>query len=206
MSPRAWNVLPAIATMMFSTVAHGQNYQELSAMVAGPWHHVPDARSTLEFNREMAKCQVVSAQTLVSSTTPAVVEIARWRVLINCLKASGYEPGNAAVANPTDLSGVTGPRYSDYSCAQIAKLRKSNPGIDAFFLIWTRGFKSGWTSAPKDEAFKIDPAAIPPDKQTKILRKFCEENPSKIYFGAVMDLIVRLKKATEGQGDGKTEE
>jgi hypothetical protein len=72
----------ALSVMSLSTVAYGQNHQELSAIVTGPWHHVPDARSTLEFNREMAKCQVVSAQTPVDSTTPPVVEIVHWRVLI----------------------------------------------------------------------------------------------------------------------------
>lgn len=86
MSSRFWKFLPAaVIIISLSNGAYSQNYQELSAMVVGLWHHVPDARSILEFNREMAKCRVISAQTPVNSTTPAV----------NCLKASGYEPGAA---------------------------------------------------------------------------------------------------------------
>src|SRR5258708_12893596 len=100
MPSRAWKMLSAIAVLALSTGARGQNYQELSAKVTGPWHHVPDARGTLEFNREMAKCQVVSAQTPVDSTTPAVVEIVRWRVLINCLKASGSHPSAKSPPSP----------------------------------------------------------------------------------------------------------
>jgi hypothetical protein len=78
MSPRFWKILPAVAVLLLPFGALGQNYQELSAMVTGPWHHVPNARSNLEFNREIAKCRVISAQTPVNSTTPAVVEIVRW--------------------------------------------------------------------------------------------------------------------------------
>jgi hypothetical protein len=99
LSRKEWAHAIAGSVMSLSTGAYCQSYQELSAMVTGPWHHVPDARGTLEFNKEMAKCQVVSAQTPVNSTTPAVVEIVRWRVLINCLKASGYEPGVAPARN-----------------------------------------------------------------------------------------------------------
>jgi hypothetical protein len=35
--------------------------------------------------------------------------------------------------------------------------------------------------------------------QNELLWKFCEKNPSKVYLAAVMDLVVRLKKASEGQ-------
>src|SRR5262249_42107906 len=96
---RVLKILPAGAVISLSTgIASGQSYQELLALVTGPWHHVPDARSTLEFNREIAKCKVISAQTPVDSTTPSIIDIVRWRVLINCLKASGYEPGTATPA------------------------------------------------------------------------------------------------------------
>jgi hypothetical protein len=51
MPSRVWKILPAVSVIALSTGVYGQNYQELSATVTGPWHHVPDARSTLEFNR-----------------------------------------------------------------------------------------------------------------------------------------------------------
>ena len=147
MSSRAWKILLALSVMWLSTGAHGQNHQELSAMVTGPWHHVPDARSTLEFNREMAKCQVVSAQTPVDSTTPPVVEIVRWRVLINCLKASGYEPGAAPVrpniaskksqlATSVKMAGK-GPGISP--CSQYNASRDDEKEEHVFFS-WTEGF------------------------------------------------------------------
>jgi hypothetical protein len=183
--------------MALSTGAHGQNYQELSAMVNGPWHHVPDARSTLEFNREMAKCQVVSAQTPVDSTTPAVVQIVRWRGLINCLKASGYEPG--AVPAKTTLSNdkapkVTTLRFEDYSCAEIARVRKTAPGIDSAFFTWARGFISGWNGASKDKpVLQVDPAEMELDEQQKFIRAFCDENPSKFYLEGVLKLMAKLK-------------
>jgi hypothetical protein len=71
MPSRAWKVLPAIAIMALSFGVQGQTYNELSAMVAGPWHHVPNAVSPLQFNKDEAKCRVVSAQTPIDSTTPA---------------------------------------------------------------------------------------------------------------------------------------
>ena len=122
MPSRAWKILLALFVMLLSTGVHGQNHQELSAMVTGPWHHVPDARSTLEFNREFAKCQVVSAQTPVNSTTPAVVEIVRWRVLINFLRASGYEPGAGPPARPNIASKKS-------QVASSVKMAGKGPGI-----------------------------------------------------------------------------
>jgi len=145
----AFLALPALAALSLSTGSYGQNYQELSAMVTGPWHHVPDARSTLEFNREMAKCQVVSAQTPVNSTTPSVVETVRWRVLINCLKASGYEPGaaparNSALKKNNIASSVKvagkGPGISP--CSQYSASR-SDEKEEHVFLSCAEGFLTG---------------------------------------------------------------
>jgi hypothetical protein len=191
----------ATATAAFialSTGAHGQNYQELSAMVTGPWHHVPDARSTLEFNRERAKCEVISAQTPVDSTTPAVVQIVRWRVLINCLKAGGYEPGRAPTKTTllNDIaSKIATLRFDDYSCAEIARLRKTAPAItDMVFFTWAHGFISGWNSASDEKpALKVDPAEMQLDEQQKFIHAFCDENPSKLYLEGVFKLMAKLK-------------
>src|SRR6266480_68117 len=155
MPSRAWKILPTLAIMSLSTSAYGQNYQELSAMVTGPWHHVPDARSTLEFNKEMAKCQVVSAQTPVNSTTPAVVEIVRWRVLINCLKASGYEPGAAPARNvaskknqvaPSVKMAGKGPGISP--CSQY-NARRGDEKEEHVFFSWAEGFLTGYNMQAK---------------------------------------------------------
>jgi len=62
MSPRAWKMALAIVMMVFPFGVRGQTYDELSAMVSGPWHHVPNPLSSLQFNRDEAKCRVISAQ------------------------------------------------------------------------------------------------------------------------------------------------
>jgi hypothetical protein len=45
MSPHVWKMLSAIAIMVLPFGARGQTYDELSAMVTGPWHHIPNALS-----------------------------------------------------------------------------------------------------------------------------------------------------------------
>jgi hypothetical protein len=196
MRPLRLRVFLATTAVLIFSPAHGQNYNELKAMVDGPWHHLPNPVSSLQFNRDEARCRVVAAQTPVDSTTPAIVEIAHWRVMINCLKARGYEPGTAPAGKPVgNFNRLTELRYADYSCAEIAKMRTSSPDVDAIFFIWMRGFIDGWNAAhEKDDVFKVDAAAIPLDEQVKIVRKFCDEHPTTIYFGAAMDLLVRLKK------------
>src|ERR1700722_20110288 len=92
---QAWKISAAIAFVTLPFGVRGQTYDELSAMVAGPWHHVPNAVSSLQHNRDQAKCNVVAAQTPINSTTTSVVERVRWTVFVNCLRASGYEPGGA---------------------------------------------------------------------------------------------------------------
>ena len=150
-------------------------------MVTGPWHHVPDARGTLEFNREMAKCQVVSAQTPVDSSTPAVVEIVRWRVLINCLKASGYEPGakGPAVARQSasaktklsDLQGAGG-GIGIYPCSEFTKALEK-PDLEAVFFTWTQGFLTGWNmGAPDDSGFSVDMSGLTRDEQKEFMRDY----------------------------------
>ena len=198
MPSRVWKFLPALAVISLSTGAYGQNYQELSAMVTGPWHHVPDARSTLEFNREIAKCQVVSAQTPVYSTTPAVVEIVRWRVLINCLKASGYEPGttparNVAskknqVANSVKMAGK-GPGISP--CSQYNASR-SDEKEEHLFFSWAEGFLTGYNMQVKS-AEMVELSALTGGQQLQFVRDYCDQHPDKRYIEAVLALIQALR-------------
>lgn len=170
-----------MAVMMFPLGVQGQTYDELSAMVTGPWHHLPNALTPLQFSREEAKCRVVSGQTPVNSTTPAVVERIRWTVLVNCLKAAGYEPGSATVTKPvassSDLSKLAALRFDDYSCADIARLRKTSPGVDTLFFTWARGYISGWNMSAEQPMLRVDPAAMPAFDQLKFMREFCDANP-----------------------------
>jgi hypothetical protein len=200
MSSRAGKILAAI--ILLASPAWGQNYQELSAMVTGPWHHVPDARGTLEFNREMAKCQVISAQTPVNSTTSAVVEIVRWRVLINCLKASGYEPGatgsavtrrrGAAKTKLSDLQAAGG-GVGIYSCSEFTKALEK-PGLEAVFFTWVQGFVTGWNmGVPDDSGFSVDMSGLSQDEQKQFMRDYCEANPTKRYLEGVTALLSRLR-------------
>jgi len=92
---RAWKMLLTTGLLLLPFAVRGQTYDELSAMVTGPWHHLPNAVKPAQFSRDEAKCKVISAQTPITSTTPSIVERVRWTVQVNCLKASGYEPGNA---------------------------------------------------------------------------------------------------------------
>jgi hypothetical protein len=187
--------------MSLSTGAYGQNYQELSAMVTGPWHHVPDDRSTIEFNREMAKCQVVSAQTPVNSTTPAVVEIVRWRVLINCLKASGYEPGAAPaysvatkktrVATSVKMAGK-GPGISP--CSQYNESRSDEKEEQVFFS-WAEGFLTGYNMQAKS-AEMVELSALTGGQQLQFVRDYCDQHPDKRYIEAVLALIQALRGST----------
>jgi hypothetical protein len=193
-------VLP-IASLLLGVVAMpfgawAQTYDELKATVDGPWHHVPNPVSRLQFNRDQAKCSVVSAQTPINSTTPAVVERVRWTVLINCLKAEGYEPG-IAPAKTTISEETTAKlalvRFDDYSCSEVARLRKTSPGVDAVFFTWARGFISGWNSSAEKTIMKVDLAAMQSDQQLKFVRTFCDANPSKLYLEGVLELMAKLK-------------
>jgi hypothetical protein len=204
MPSRVWKILPAVAVMSLSTGAYGQNYQELSAIVTGPWHHVPDARSTLEFNKEMAKCQVVSAQTPVNSTTPAVVEIVRWRVLINCLKASGYEPGAAParnvaskknqVATSVKMAGK-GPGISP--CSQYNASRGDEKEEHVFFS-WAEGFLTGYNMQAKS-AEMVELSALTGGQQLQFVRDYCDQHPDKRYIEAILALIQALRSSAAGK-------
>jgi hypothetical protein len=198
MPSRVWKVLLALAVMSLSTGAYGQDYQELSAMVIGPWHHVPDARSTLEFNREMAKCHVVSAQTPVNSTTPAVVEIVNWRVLINCLKASGYEPGAAPARNVASKKNqvatsvkVAGKGPGISPCSQYNAIR-GDEKEEFVFMSWGDGFLTGYNMQAKS-AEMVELSALTGGQQLQFVRDYCDQHPDKRYVEAVLALIQALR-------------
>jgi hypothetical protein len=194
------------------TGAWGQavpTYDELKAMVDGPWHHVPNAVGSLQLNRDQAKCNVVAAQTPINSTTTSVVERVRWTVYVNCLKASGYEPGGTptktSIPSSDGTSKLAAQRWDDYTCAEIARLRKTSPNVDVLFFTWARGFISGWNAATEKPILKVDPAAMRPDDQLKFIRSFCDANPSKLYFAGVMELLAQLK-SEKVKATGKAEE
>jgi hypothetical protein len=201
MPSRVWKILPALAVMSLSHGTYGQSYEELSAMVTGPWHHVPDARSTLEFNQGMAKCQVVSAQTPVNSTTPAVVEIVRWRVLINCLKASGYEPGAAParnvaskknqVATSVKMAGK-GPGISP--CSQYNASRGDEKEEHVFFS-WAEGFLTGY-NMQAESAEMVELSALTVGQQLQFVRNYCDHHPDKRYIEAVLALVQALRSSS----------
>jgi hypothetical protein len=207
--PHAWKLFPVIAFLALPFGVRGQTYDELSAMVAGPWHHVPNAVSSLQLNKDQAKCNVVAAQTPINSTTTSVVERVRWTVFVNCLKASGYEPGGAPTKTSTPSndgnSKLAAQRWDDYTCAEIARLRKTSPNVDVLFFTWARGFIGGWNAATEKPILKVDPTAMPQDEQLKFIRSYCDGNPSKLYLAAVMELLAKLKYE-KTKATGKAEE
>jgi hypothetical protein len=204
----AWKIVPLAAFIALPFAVRGQTYDELSAMVSGPWHHVPNAVGALQLNKDQAKCNVVAAQTPVDSTTPAVVERVRWTVFVNCLKASGYEPGGAPTKTKLSDDGtskLSAQRWDDYRCAEIARLRKTSSNVDVLFFTWARGFISGWNAAAEKPILKVDPGAVPTDEQLKFIRSYCDRNPSKLYLAAVMELLAKLKYE-KTKATGKAEE
>jgi hypothetical protein len=211
MSSRAWKVIAAVFIMTHSTGVWGETlptYDELKAMVDGPWHHVPNAVSSLQFNKDEAKCRVISAQTPANSTTVSVVERVRWAALVNCLTASGYEPGAAAtktMLSNDSTSKLAALRFDDYSCADIARLRKTSPMVDTVFFVWARGLISGWNASAEKPILKVDPAAMRTDDQLKFIRSFCDGNPSKLYLAGVMELLAKLK-SEKVKATGEVEE
>jgi hypothetical protein len=148
----------------------------------------------------MAKCQVVSAQTPVTSTTPAVVEIVRWRVLINCLKASGYEPGapparNVAskknqVATSVKMAGK-GPGISP--CSQYTASRGDEKEEHVFFS-WAEGFLTGYNMQAKS-AEMVELSALTGGQQLQFVRDYCDQHPDKRYIEAVLALIQALRNS-----------
>lgn len=195
--------------------AQGQTNDELSSMVSGSWHHVPNAVSPLQFNKDEAKCRVVSAQTPINSTTSTVVERARWIVLINCLKASGYEPGPALAktktAPPQDTLSpakitLMAAKIEDLSCAQFLQLRKiTTTGADYLFFAWARGFITAWNMLSEKAVLRVDPSVIQPEAQQKLLQDYCAANPSKLYIESVSNLLAKLKYE-KAKATGKVEE
>ncbi|HEY5064326.1 MAG TPA: hypothetical protein VIJ04_05775 [Xanthobacteraceae bacterium] len=197
---RILKFLSAMAVVVLSTGASGQTYQDLSAMVHGPWHHVPDARSMLAFNREMARCQVVAAQMPVNSTTPAVIEIVHWRVLINCLKASGYELGPAVAHNiaPRKFApAVAGKGPGISPCSQY-NASLGNEKEEFVFYSWADGFLTGY-NVRSGNGQMVELSALSDRQQLKFVRDFCAEHPDKRYVEAVLALIQALRESTAGK-------
>lgn len=191
-------MLFAVAVMPLPSDAHSQTYDELSAMVTGPWHHVPDARSTVEFNREMAKCQVVSAQTPVNSTTPAVVARVRWTVVVNCLKASGYEPGAQPARGGVPKKGqaaasvnVAGKGPGISPCSQYTASRDDEKEEHVFYS-WAEGFLTGYNMKAKS-ADMVELSALTAAQQLQFLRGYCDQNPDKKFVEAVLALVQALR-------------
>lgn len=199
MSPRSWKILSAIAVLSLSSAAGAQNYDQLSAIVNGPWHHVPNALGPLEFNKEIAKCRVIAAQTPIDSTTPAVIEIVRWRVIINCLKAGGYEPGAAPALNsaaskkPKIAASVKvagkGPGISP--CSQYNASRSDEKEEHVFFS-WGEGFLTAYNMQAKSAEI-VELSALTGGQQLQFIRDYCDQHPDKRYVEAVLALIQALR-------------
>jgi hypothetical protein len=91
-----------------------------------------------------------SAQTPVNSTTPAIVETVHWHVLINCLKAGGYEPGAAPPAHNASRKiqvvssvKVAGRGPGTPPCSQYNASR-GDEKEEFIFFSWAEGFWTGY--------------------------------------------------------------
>jgi hypothetical protein len=192
----------ALGAALVPVGALGQINDDVAA-VAGPWHHVPSAVSAQQFNRDAAKCRVIAAQTPISSTTPAVIERVISNVIVNCLKASGYEPGAANSPTVAKPSSAMKPALADrdaagggvgiYPCAEFTKLREK-PDFEALFFTWAQGFLTGWNmGVPNDTGLSVELSKLSRDEQKQFIREYCEANPTKRYLQGVIALMAKLK-------------
>jgi len=86
------------------------------------------------------------------------------------------------------------------------QLRKTAAsGADYLFFAWARGFIAAWNMASEKAILKVDPSAIEPDAQEKLLRDYCAANPSKLYMESVTNLLAKLKYE-KAKTTGKVEE
>jgi hypothetical protein len=157
--------------------------------------------SAQQFNRDAAKCRVIAAQTPITSTTPAVVQRVISNVIVNCLKASGYEPGAAkrpAVAKPAPAMnptladrGAAEGGVGIYPCAEFTKVREK---LEAVFFTWAQGFLTGWNmGVPDDAGLSVELSKLSWDEQKQFIREYCEANPTKRYLEGVIALMAKLK-------------
>jgi hypothetical protein len=131
-------------SVTMSSLAAAQNVaphpNSIAAQLAGPWHHVPNAVSPDRYARDQAKCRMIAGQ------TPEINDIKFSVVLINCLRAEGYEPGAAPNVEQHSFAST---RFDDYSCADIAKLKKKSASVDLLFLPGLAGLSVDGTHLPR---------------------------------------------------------
>jgi hypothetical protein len=194
------SIATVVVAVVLSSPVGAQTYDELAAMVEGPWHHVPNPVSKQQLERDDARCRVVVAQTPVNSTTPAVVERVRWTTQLNCMKALGYEPGPPPVRATSrrtkgglDELKAAGGGVGVTPCSEFNQSREK-PEIEAMFFSWTEGYLTGWNlGLPQASQEHAELSLMPRSEQMEFLRKWCEANPSKRYVEGATALFVRLK-------------
>jgi hypothetical protein len=169
----------------------------IAAQLAGPWHHVPDSVSPDRAARDQAKCRMIAGQ------TPEINDIKFSVVLINCLRAEGYEPGAAkrlAVAEPAPALKSTladrdaaGGGVGIYPCAEFTKVR-DKPDLEVLFFTWAQGFLTGWNmGVPNDTGLSVEFSKLNRDEQKHFIREYCEANPTKRYLESVIALMAKLR-------------
>jgi hypothetical protein len=169
----------------------------IAAQLAGPWHHVPDSVSSDRAAHDQAKCRMIAGQ------TPKINDIKFSVVLINCLRAEGYEPGAAkkpAVAKPAPAMKPTladrdaaGGGVGIYPCAEFTKARET-PDLEALFFTWAQGFLTGWNMGVSDDTgLSVELSKLSRDEQKQFIREYCEANPTKRYLQGVIALMAKLK-------------
>lgn len=181
-----------VATLiLFSSGSlQAQNLQDLSAIVSGPWHHLPRPTGKLEFNREIAKCRVIAEQTPVESTTPAVIQYTRFAVIINCLKAAGYEPGARVQTQPAaKRSNVKLAAFGPG--AQKCSKYISDLSDEMNYISWASGYMSAVNVTSKEQ---VDLSGINLANQIRFLRNYCASHPDDIFLAGVISLLSELRR------------
>lgn len=171
-----------------------------NAQIAESWHHVPDAKSDLDFNRELAKCKVIAAQTPIQSTTRAIVEAITINVITNCLKAGGYEPGASPppTKKRTKTEGSTikmagfGPGTS--ACSEFIAAQTKDEQI--VFFSWGAGFLTGY-NVGRPAADMLELASISFPDQIRMVREYCVSHPEKRFVDGMVVVIQALRNRNQ---------
>jgi hypothetical protein len=197
---KQWKRLLALSAVVLFTGA--LSYNELEAIISGPWHHTPDPVGKEQLERDQARCRVVAAQTPVNNADSVVAGYAQMAAQLNCMRALGYLPGLAETKTNTrrkaglviDDLRAAGGGIGVTRCSEFNESLKKTAETGAMFFSWAEGFLTGWNMGlPSTSREHAELSSIARDDQMAFLRRWCEENPTKRYMEGVTMLFVRLR-------------
>lgn len=82
--------------------------------------------------------------------------------------------------------------FQDTSCGSWVK-SASDAGERQLYLLWMRGFVSGYNAGSNDRTVTLDAM---PNQETLVLYidKYCQKNPLNPFFGAAFELVKEISQ------------